>query len=127
MPYTCMTDDDNMPVILVTNLETGDTVGACPEHIALVLLSLVESVTGTAYTPVGESVPDAETDDETDDDDAAPDAAPVPPPGEVAPPTAEPGGPTPDDDEDQDHDQMAEDQAAYGEELAAQVGHRVSG
>lgn len=90
MGYQCFTGDDNAPVLLVTNLEAGDTLAVCAEDLTVYAANLLEAITGTPWAPVALSVPDPETGDETDEpDDGAPAELPPPPPvpvpGEAAP------------------------------------------
>jgi hypothetical protein len=90
MGYQCLFDDGQEGTLLVTNLTEGDTLAVCSAHWAVWAAGFLEAVSGTAWTPVGEAVPDPETDDETDEDDAA-DGLPITDPGpEVQPPADSP-------------------------------------
>src|SRR4051812_13137934 len=105
MPYECFTDDGAAPLVLATNLETGDVIGVCPDHLVDYAVGLLESVTGVTWRPEVGSVPDAVTDDESDEDDAADPAGP---------PDARPTFPEGDDEDQADDD---DDDPADADEL----------
>lgn len=93
MAYTCFTDDGNQAAILATNLETGDVIGVCGDHITDYALGLLQSVTDTEWAPVGGFPTDPGSGDVSDGDEATdgPTVDAPPDSGLSAPPTV--GGP----------------------------------
>lgn len=52
MAYECMTGDGNYPAVIITNLETGDTLAPCAQCLGQTLLDLLVAITGVSYEPV---------------------------------------------------------------------------
>lgn len=124
MPYQCFTDDDNPPVLLVTNLAEGDTMAVCADHLADYALGMLQSVTGQEWG-VTASYPDQETGDETDEDADADAAPPAPTPEQVpADPETEGVAAEPDAEDQEGEDQVAEDNAVRDADLREELaGH----
>lgn len=70
MSYNCFQDDGNAAAMILTNLETGDTIGVCGMHVADWALSLLCAVTGEQWHADSELATDPTTGNATDDDEA---------------------------------------------------------
>lgn len=114
MAYDCYTGDGNAAVVIVTNLDNGDTVGVCPADLADFYLAMLTTITETEWQPVLNGGTDAGTGDPTDEPDSPAGPAIPTAPAPDAPPTSAPGPDHPDDDDDPDRDDHAEDD---GDEL----------
>lgn len=123
MGYECFQDDGNAAAMILTNLDTGDTIGVCGAHVADWALSLLCAVTGEQWHADSELSTDPGTGDVTDDDETA-DGPTVPAPSSpVAVPAVD--VPLPDDDQGDDDDggdQLTEDHAVRDAELRAELG-----
>lgn len=113
MGYQCYADDQNAPVLLVTNLEAGETMAVCPEHLADYAVGLLQAVTGQTWAPAQGSTPDPETGDQSDEDDASDGVPQTPGPGVTLPPEGAPG-PGQDDDEDLDDGDLSDYEDGLG-------------
>lgn len=122
MGYACFTEDGNAAAILATNLETGDVIGVCGEHIVDYSLGLLQSASGLTWVPVTDDTDpatgEASDDEEGEDGPTVPDAAPAELPT---------GTPSLDDKPDigelteDDGDQLAEDGAVRDAELREEL------
>jgi hypothetical protein len=124
MGYACFTDDGNQAAIIVTNLENGDTLGVCPDHLVDYALGLLQSVTDLQWMPVTDESTGPAADDPTDDDEPAegPTAAPPatePAPGVVTVPLPEYGDDLDPDEQDEITDELERRQAEQDRAEAA--------
>lgn len=122
MGYQCIEGDDQAPVLLVTNLDVGETMAICSNHLSGFALALLTDTTGQAWEPTGETAPDpADTDEATDEDDSyrwaeAPAFDPAP---QVVPHDLEPEQA---DEDGELGDQLAEDNAVRDQDLREELG-----
>lgn len=97
MPYTCDNEDGAPAVLLVTNLDTGDSMSPCAECAPVLLRSIADLIDTNNTEPIPLEATDPATGDETDEDEHT-DGQPL------TPAVLEPLPPAPapeDDDEDQ--------------------------
>lgn len=125
MPFFCMSEDGNQPTILLTNLETGDVLAACPECAPGLLGGALVSLTGTDWAPVTGTATVPGPDDDQDepehaDETGTPQGEPHPAPEPGPEPAPEPElAPVPDSDRDEPGDEPGEYDTADHELHAA--------
>lgn len=69
MAIACTSEDGNQAVVLITNLETGDSLSPCPDCLSSTLQMLLEVATGRPWEAGPEAATQPGPDDHDDDDE----------------------------------------------------------